>query len=295
MSMECNEAQCTEDDQMLVERDGKYELLTTTDVQLPSDEGREGSTAVKDQDTVKGEGGGPSCEEPSRDKGGNNEPIRDTVSNTPATVRHTVPGRVAEDQSNILSATSTHTLGRVKAENYFSSRTKSAPGLRNRDEQRRRNEAAYSAWLATKNEELAKRRESERQQCKMEEEKVVYKQSLNEAAYQAWLEKKSQLSRQSIPRPATSVPKVDKTAKQAAFEAWLDSKREQQRKKCDEDRERRLQEEEKAKNSDPTLVEQAYKKSVQYATVWQRNLMFYFSTHTVGYSRKASKPKQGLR
>ena len=294
--MECNEAQST-DDQMLVERDGKYELVNTRDVQLPSDEAqeREGSTALKSQGLVKGEGGrlsekAVSSDGPSRDKGGNTEPFRGAVSNAPASVNHTVLDRLVEDQSNILSATSTHTLGRVKAENYFSSRTKSAPGLRNRDEQRRRNEAAYSAWLAAKNEELAKRREFERQQCKMEEEKVVHKQTLNDAAYQAWLEKKSQLSRQSIPRPATSVPKVDKAAKQAAFEAWLNSKREQQRRKCDEERERRLQEEEKAKNSDPTLVEQAYKKLVPYIRMWQINLRIFVSLlYTYSWLQQKSK------
>lgn len=269
MTMEERETQPT-DDQMLVERDGKYELLNASDVQLPTDLVHEGEGGMASGVSEK-EGVGPSEKtttlEASPKAKGTDEYTNGDASSNPPSVKHTVPDSAVEDhKGSILSATSTHTLGRDKALNHFTSRTKSAPGLRNRDEHKQRNEAAYAAWLATKNEELARRRELERQQCKMKEEKVVHKQSMNEAAYQAWIDKKSQLPRKVVPRPSTSVPKADKAAKQAAFEGWLNSKREQQRKKLDEDRERRLQEEEKAKNSDPTLVEQAYKKSV--VTCW---------------------------
>lgn len=287
--------------QMLVERDGKYELVDAYDVQIVTtlhqkakggaDVGADTSGAliteqVKDdqltkkycQFTGKYEHQGIERVEEAdlasrekltdQDKHKYHDDCTSEVVDLSASRRET---SVAKKDS-VLSATSTYALSREKeAKIHISSsvRTKSAPGPRSSkkegDEQKRRNEAAFSAWLTSKNEELAKRRQMERQECKMKEENLMQKQSLNEAAYKAWLERKTselQMKRKSASRPATSVPKVDEAAKQAAFEAWLESKRKEHHKKMEAEREKRSQEEEKAKNSDPTLVEQAYKRLV---------------------------------
>ena len=269
---------------MLVERDGRYELVNTSDVQV----------VATDPQIEGSEGGGASSEQSVRDRDQSVEKHKDERELCKRTEKQTVPlteqdntDHISKDDvtvpsdkgaessvhdvddiklPNVLSATSTYALGGEKRVNIVG-RTKSAPGLRNKVDEsgeiKQRNEAAFSAWLAAKNEEIAKRRQAEREELKRKEDMLSQKQGLNEAAYKTWLEKKTselQLKRICSSRPATSVAKSDKARKQAAFEAWMNSKRDQHRKKVEEERERQAREEEKAKNSDPTLVEQAYKK-----------------------------------
>ena len=276
------EQSSTAEDQMLVERDGKYELVNASEVQVvttdtnPQLEERgvaSGGQSEKDQARekledeltqnesreIRGEQTVPLTDQDKSDQ------ISDSGADVPL-VKQAEPRFDDIQLPNVLSATSTHTLGREKTVNIAVGRTKSAPGLRHREnEVKRRNEAAFSAWLAAKDEELAKRRQAEREELKKKEDMLSQKQSLNEAAYKAWLERKTselELRRKAASRPSTSVPKSDEARKQAAFEAWINSKKEQHRKKVEEERERRAQEEEKAKNTNPTLVDQAYKELV---------------------------------
>ena len=298
LSEEGREAQ-SRDNQMLVEREGKYELVDAYDVQIvtslhqeakgATDVGADTSGILQVQDnqltekngqlTGKQEHQGMGRKEEASQISHRNladqdkdEDYDDNCTSEVVDVSATQREASVAKKDSVLSAVSTYALNREKeVKNHISSgvRTKSAPGPRSRkdegDEQKRRNEAAFSAWLTSKNEELAKRRQMERQECRMKEENLMHKQSLNEAAYKAWLERKAselQMKRKSASRPATSVAKVDEAAKQAAFEAWLESKRKEHRQKMETEREKRSQEEEKAKNSDPTLVEQAYKRLV---------------------------------
>ena len=268
------------EDQMLVERDGKYELVNASEVQLtptdadpqieergvahsgqknqPREELEDKPTQNESRETTEKQTVPPI----DQDK---NDHISDSAVNVPS-VKQAEPRFDDTQLPNVLSATSTHTLVRDKTMNIAVGRTKSAPGLRHKEnEVKRQNEAAFSAWLATKDEELARRRQAEREELKRKEDMLSQKQSLNEAAYKAWLERKTselELRRKAASRPSTSVPKSDEARKQAAFEAWINSKKEQHRKKAEEERERRAQEEEKAKNTDPTLVDQAYKELV---------------------------------
>ena len=282
----------TTEDQMLVERDGKYELVNTSEVQVITDPQPEerGVASSEHSETrrEKLEDHPPQNEsreptEKQSDSGAKISPIKQLVSDD---IQH--PG-------NVLSAISTHMLGRERIVNIAVGRTKSAPGLRRReDEVKRRNEAAFSAWLVAKDEELAKRRQAEREEMKRKEDMLSQKQSLNEAAYKAWLERKTseqELRRKSASRPSTSIPKSDEARKQAAFEAWINSKKEQHRKEVEEERERRAQEEERAKNTDPTLVDQAYKKLVILNTYYVHRKCQLFLLHTVGCIVRACKPR----
>ena len=305
------EEKVTADEQMLVERDGKYELV---DVQISTgqhqvcDGGVASSPPASDQPSECKETDNPKERREAEviekenltapyipeNKAEQNlvhrdEERRDSDSTTSKQAEPTTAnGQRKGSSSNELSAVSTYALaGREKRVNLVSSRTKSAPGYRSRGEdqgeQKRRNEAAFSAWVAAKNEELAKRRQIEKQKCKIKEENQMNKQSLNEAAYQAWLQKKTselQLQRKSASRPTTSIPKADEATKQAAFEAWIRSKRDQHQKQLQEEREKRLQEEDKARNSDPTLVDQAYKTLVQCTSVCNPFIRISFSTHS---------------
>ena len=273
---------------MLVERDGKYELVNAYDVQIASEQcgGGDGDVASTEQqddssktkvaestEQERGSETAPGSSEMLKEANLSVEDKESAVNDSTleASTKQTkaTPTAGEKKENTVLSATSTYALGvREKKMNIIGVRTKSAPGFRRKGdeggEQKRRNDAAFAAWLASKNEEIAKRRQIERQKFKMKEESQMHKQSINEAAYQAWLQKKSneQLQRKSGSRPATSVPKVDEAAKQASFEAWVNSKRDQHRKKVQEEREKQTQEEEKAKNCDPTTIDQAYKKSV---------------------------------
>ena len=274
------------EDQMLVERDGKYELVNASEVQVtPTDADPQleergvasGEQSEKDQAREKLEDKPTQNESRETTEKQTVSPTdqdkRDHISDSGANVLSVKQAEPRFDDiqlPNVLSATSTHTLEREKTVNIAVGRTKSAPGLRHREnEAKHRNKAAFSAWLAAKDEELAKQRQAEREELKKKEDMLSQKQSLNEAAYKAWLERKTselELRRKTASRPSTSVPKSDEARKQAAFEAWINSKREQHRKKVEEERERRAQEEEKAKNTDPTLVDQAYKELVLLST-----------------------------
>ena len=288
-------------DQMLIERDGKFKLVNASDVQMTMAQLQDGEVGVAPSSQImRDQNGGEAGA-----SGATTDSVRDSNTSIlePKQTKFTGQSsceKVIEQQSPlagnghsvviaeaksipsvnktessvgemVLSAASTDALGREKRVNHLVGRTKSAPGLRgsqeeeNREEQRKRNEAAFSAWLAKKDEELVKRRQLERQEYKMNEERLIQKQTLNEAAYRAWLEKKTteqQIKRKNASRPTTSVPKVDEAKKQVAFEAWIDSKRDQYHKKIGKERQTRTCEQEKAKNADPTVVQQAYKRLV---------------------------------
>ena len=306
--------QSSTEDQMLVEKDGKYELVNASEVQVatvdPDPQIEEGGVACSEQ----GENNQPvekrgdestqsesreTTEIPLTDQDNSDHIDINSEANVPS-VKQTEPRFDDTQQPNVLSAASTHTLGREKRATIVVGRTKSAPGLRHReDEIKRRNEAAFSAWLAAKDEELAKRRHAEREELKKKEDMLSQKQSLNEAAYKAWLERKTselELRRKSASRPSTSVPKSDEARKHAAFEAWINSKKDQHRKKVEVERERRTQEEEKAKNTDPTLVDQAYKKLVLLSKpLSMQTLQCVNFSITVGYIVRVCKPKQRHR
>ena len=272
----------TAEDQMLIERDGKYELVNASEVQIQEERGMASSEqSEKDRRKLEDQ---PIQNESREPTGKQTVPLtnEDHTSDSGANVSpiKQLDQRSDDIQHSVLSATSTHMLGRERTVNIAVGRTKSAPGLRHReDEVKRRNEAAFLAWLVAKDEELAKRRQAEREEMKRKEDMLSQKQSLNEAAYKAWLERKTseqELRRKSASRPSTSIPKSDEARKQAAFEAWISSKKEQHRKEVEEERERRAQEEERAKNTDPTLVDQAYKKLVILSTYYIRSVSFFY-------------------
>ena len=309
-SKEGGEQHSTAEDQMLIERDGKYELVNASEVQVTDPQPEErgvgsmvasGEHSEKDQQKREKLEDHPPQNESREPTGKQTVPLtgQDISDHTNDSGANAPPIKQRSDDiqhpGNVLSATSTYTLGRERTVNITVGRTKSAPGLRRReDEIKRRNETAFSAWLAAKDEELAKRRQAEREETKRKEDMLSQKQGLNEAAYKAWLERKTselELRRKTASRPSTSIPKSDEARKQAAFEAWINSKKEQHRKEVEEERERRAQEEERAKNTDPTLVDQAYKKLVILNTYYVHRKCQLFLSHTVGCIVRACKPR----
>ena len=166
-----------------------------------------------------------------------------------------------------LSSGSVIVLRRPRQRVLFS-RTKSAPGLRGtwlgeeETERRARNEAAFKAWLAKKNEAIEERRKLEISKQKLTEEELRQKRERNETAFQAWLASKTREQKLGgkESRPRTSISKCDEAASSAAFEYWLNRKRMQHRRELGETQRRQREEEEAASKADSTIVEQAYKR-----------------------------------
>ena len=160
------------------------------------------------------------------------------------------------------------TVLRHPRQRMFVSRTKSAPGLRETwlgeddTERKKRNEAAFKAWLSRKNEALEERRKLEISKQKLTEEELRQKRERNEAAFQAWLASKNREQKLGgkESRPTTSIPKCDKAASSAAFEHWMNRKRMQHQRELEENHKRQREEEEAARKADPTIVDQAYKR-----------------------------------
>ena len=183
------------------------------------------------------------------------------------------PTRLAPGDRDSLQTSSTTTLPHSNNHKLLISRSKSAPGFRNpnkrnqeEDLQRReRNEAAFRAWLARKDKELAYQRQSDSVKIKKSEEEIREKQTRNEAAYQAWLKHKTQeyleqRTKGRKIRPVTSISKDDEERRRVAFESWLARKQEVKQMEEDNKQRSRQSEEEAAMKADPTIVAQAYKR-----------------------------------
>lgn len=196
------------------------------------------------------------------------------VSEEKKIVASSFPTRLAPGDIDSLQTSSTTTLSRSNNRKLLISRSKSAPGFRNpnkrnqeEDLQRReRNEAAFRAWLARKDKQLAYQRQSESVRIKKSEEEIREKQRRNEAAYQAWLKSKTQeyleqRTKERIIRPVTSISKDDEERRRVAFESWLARKQGVKQIEEDNKQKSRQLEEEAATKADPTIVAQAYKRS----------------------------------
>ena len=149
------------------------------------------------------------------------------------------------------------------------SRVQSAPGVRlkargmdEENEKRERNEAAFAAWVARKNEEHIEKCKSEKANQKLNEEELKERRQRNEAAFKAWLAAKNreQKLQGKASTPVTNIPTLDEESRSAAFESWVSKKREQRRKEVELKKKRRMEEEEAAKKVEPGIVEQAYKE-----------------------------------
>ena len=183
----------------------------------------------------------------------------DTPKHTGTTARRDL------SSSSVTFVRSTSSQQRKKSE---MKRTQSAPGPRVNTlakktadalEQKRLNEAAFSAWLTRKNEELAERRRLERAKQRDIEEQRQKKKQLSELAYQNWLEVKNKEYHSKLnSRPLTSVPKKDEEKCRLAFENWIMSKRTQHLKEMQIEQQRSQEMEEAARRADPSVIEKAY-------------------------------------
>lgn len=180
-----------------------------------------------------------------------------------------------EQKANLMSTLSATALKQRRKVKRITSmgRTKSAPGFRiqSRDqeeeerERRERNEAAFSAWRARKDKEIAEMKRQDVLKHKYDSEQKEERRSRNEAAFQAWLTYKNEQilqekKQERLSRPTTSIPKENEERSRAAFKVWLDKKQSETQCAIELRQKQREQEEEAAKKADPTIVEQAYKR-----------------------------------
>ena len=272
------------EDGVLIEKDGRFELVSVSDMQAEEDLQQQQQTyheLVQDrhlpgidnhhseQDTV--------CDKDvNAPKGDSIPPQTHTESGvkSDSTVSFAVDGSKLSPQKNTLNVASSASLAHNSKHKQLVMRTKSAPGVREGRQlceedalKRERNEAAFRAWLAKKNKEITEQRQTEHSKVRKTEEELREKQRRNELAYQAWLECKKQeyleqKAKEKAIRPVTSITRDEEARRRAAFENWLLRKQEQKLKENDSMQRLREQEEVAAKKADPAIVTQAYKRLV---------------------------------
>lgn len=132
-----------------------------------------------------------------------------------------------------------------------------------KEKRKRMSEAAYSAWIAKKDEERRQRLEVEKLISATTAKNDKQKKEMCEKVYQNWLETKNrelQSQRLQQSRPSTSVPKKDEDQCRQAFETWLEKKRTQQNEETKKERVRTQEMEETARKVDPTVIDTVYKE-----------------------------------
>ena len=168
--------------------------------------------------------------------------------------------------------------GEVKVQQQI--RTQSAPGSRStkgfrqrkeeeeaeeQENRKRMSEAAFSAWILRKNEEVMARRKQERAKLSSKVEDEQQKKEMCDLAYKNWLEAKnkqyqSQRAREALSRPSTSVPKRDEEYCRQAFENWMTKKRTQYLEEIKKQRMKSREMQEAAERADPSVIDKAYKE-----------------------------------
>ena len=197
------------------------------------------------------------------------EPERASEGNAATTVgeRGVGAGVEATSPAQVLSA------GARKEANSRHIRSQSAPAPRiakrptaeeEEEERARRNEAAFNAWLARKNEEFLEQQKKKCEKRDTEEEKCR-KRGMCEAAFQNWLHQKrkqweEKKNREVSQRPVTGVPKRDEEKCRQVFKSWMTKKRTQYLEEVKLEQQRGRDMEEKVGKADPSVVDRAYKE-----------------------------------
>ena len=221
-------------EKVLVEVQGKFELVSTSEVQA-------------DEEILK------SDESPKKPLLPNEEKARQKMpTNRDGGVLHF------------------HSIAALKKPISSLPRTTSAPAGKyitlprkgHFDEERERlNEKAFQAWLNKKvHDEISERRrklEEDASSKKTREDKKV----LNEKAFQSWVAKKRCLSRsEQKDIPQQTEDKHSMRNNEEAYEMWLKRKREEKYSIKETERHNKQEEKEIAQRTDPHLAQQAYKK-----------------------------------
>lgn len=258
-----------QEEEILVEKDGRFELVKVEDMQATKESPKQVSETKE---------GAVDIELNAVCSNNNAETSNMEIDTSKSTVKFTVeatqsPPLAPQDLMNThtLTTASVSLLTHTSKPKHPSSRTKSAPGVRqsNQDESRKKeqSEAAFRAWLSKKDRQLSQQRRTELSKKETDEEQRE-KQRRNEVAYKAWLECKKQeyleqRAKEKALRPITSISRDEEARKRAAFENWLSVKQQEKQKENDSKQKIRQQEEMSAKKADPSLVSEAYKKYAQ--------------------------------
>ena len=247
--------------EVLIERDGKFELLNASDMRADYgvDKGQKGDVKEEDvtdqtADQVTGQKSAESIiEDIEVDRKTDEQPAK-VENGSKSEAATSTPVKAAQQFSNGLI--------KRRSKGVDRQRTKSAPNSRP-DEV---SQEAFEAWLAKKNDETIVQRKAgkAKQNCPTPEE-IRRKKEESEACYQAWLAKKkkqieeerARKRKELLSRPTTGHTRQECTE---AFRAWLDTK------KVDEFEERKVRDariksqQEEASKVRPDLAMQAYRE-----------------------------------
>lgn len=289
--MEAQQEACKQEDGILIEKDGQFELLSISDMQAQAkldraqvqEEELQGNKneklADKQNESVLKDAEANERDSPDKDMSASAEidelPIKTEVNvKSESMVKFPAEELMSHPQNVTNTAITTSSALSAKHNKPSNIRTKSAPGFRlgymeSDDEslKREKNEAAFRAWLEKKNKELHQKRQTQQSQIKQTEVELREKQERNKIAYQAWLECKKQeyleqKAKEKATRPVTSITRDEEEQKRAAFENWLSKKQEEKQKENDNRLKMKQEEEVAAKRADPMIVAEAYKRCV---------------------------------
>ena len=264
-------------DKVLIERDGHFELVSTSDVQaeimadLLTEEQPQGDHALSTSDTIVPE----NVKDPIKIDETPNDDDKEGIKTQAPLINTTYnPADTNDPPNNSTKVTielltvSTSALAMKRNISPLARRSISAPpGQQNRHlvkaEQERAalNEQAFQIWLEKKNSELAKKRELERLN-KKEEESQEQKEERNRKAFEHWLAMKQR--QMSAIRSATKDCNIDQEEKKVkrdeAFKIWLQRKSEEKQRLIELEKQRQKELAETAKTIDSKIAQAAYKE-----------------------------------
>ena len=264
-------------DKVLIERDGHFELVSTSDVQaetmadLLTEEQPHEDNILSTSDTIVPQ----NVKDPIKvDETPNNDDKEGittqapliNITNNPADTNY--PPKPTNITTELLTVSSS-TLAMKGNNPPLARRSISAPpGQHSRHlvkaEQERAtlNERAFQIWLEKKNSELTKKRELERL-SKKEEESQEEKEERNRKAFTHWLARKQR--QMSAIRSSTKDCNIDqeedrKIKKDEAFKIWIQRKSEEKQKLIELEKQRQKELDETAKRIDSKIAQTAYKE-----------------------------------
>ena len=261
-------------DKVLIERDGHFELVSTSDVQaetmadLLTEEQPQEDHALSTSDTIVPE----NVKDPIKiDETPNNDDKEGIKTQAPLINTTNNPAGTNDPPTNVtreLLTVSTSTLAMKGNVSSLTRRSISAPpGQQSRHlvkaEQERvaLNERAFQIWLEKKNSELAKKRELERL-SKKEEESQEQKEERNRKAFEHWLAMKQR--QMSAIKSTTKDYNIDQEEKKVkrdeAFKIWLQRKSEEKQRLIELEKQRQKELAETAKTIDSKIAQTAYKE-----------------------------------
>lgn len=264
-------------DKVLIEKDGHFELVSTSDVQaetmaeLPTEEQPQEDQTLSTSDTIVPQ----NVEDPIKIDETPNNDDKDGITTQAPLINITNNPSDTNNSPNTTNVTtelltvSTSTLAMKGNVSPLARRSISAPPgqqsrhlVKTEQERAALNERAFQIWLEKKNSELAKKRELERL-SKKEEESQDEKEERNRKAFSHWLDmKQRQMSAiRSSTEDCNIIDQEERKVKRdEAYKIWIQRKSEEKQRVIELEKQRQKELDETTKTIDSKIAQRAYKE-----------------------------------